>query len=176
MADQLDAQFGRRSPFHDRGAGTQAPLKSASKTSDQETENQAGATVTAAWWAAPRNRSPDAWRVKNDRPLATLCEVLGGRPKVSSGARGAVPADKAECRLWVQKGDDRRNAPQRARCAECSHSTRRRSTGRTFNTGTVGALIGNEYPTPRRRANSGRPPARSAVGEAQDSGSAVQEV
>ena len=26
-------------------------------------------------------------------------------------------ANKAECRLWVQKGDDRRNAPQRARCA-----------------------------------------------------------
>ena len=24
---------------------------------------------------------------------------------------------KAECRLWVQKGDDRRNASQRARCA-----------------------------------------------------------
>src|ERR1700724_3481876 len=123
MADQLDAQFGRRSPFHDRGAGTQAPLKSPSKTSDQETENQAGATVTAAWWAAPRNRSPDAWRVKNDRPLATLCEVLGGRPKVSSGARGAVPADKAECRLWVQKGDDRRNAPQRARCADSGRFT-----------------------------------------------------
>src|ERR1700724_98211 len=29
----------------------------------------------------------------------------------------AVPADKAECLLWVQKGDARRNAPQRARCA-----------------------------------------------------------
>jgi hypothetical protein len=26
--------------------------------------------------------------------------------------------DKAECRLWVQKGDHRRNAPQRARSAE----------------------------------------------------------
>ena len=46
--------------------------------------------MTAAWWAAPRNRSPDAWRVKNDRPLATLCEVLGGRPKVSSFAANAV--------------------------------------------------------------------------------------
>jgi hypothetical protein len=34
----------------------------------------------------------------------------------------AVPVDKAECRLWVQKGDDRRNAPQRARCADCRPS------------------------------------------------------
>ena len=43
--------------------------------------------------------------------------------EVCCGAR-AVPADKAECRLWVQKGDDRRNAPQRARCADsgyCRH-------------------------------------------------------
>jgi hypothetical protein len=30
---------------------------------------------------------------------------------------------KAECRLWVQKGDDRRNAPQRARCAVTSRSS-----------------------------------------------------
>jgi hypothetical protein len=29
----------------------------------------------------------------------------------------AVQADKAECRLSVQKGDVRWNAPQRARCA-----------------------------------------------------------
>jgi hypothetical protein len=43
--------------------------------------------------------------------------------KVLFGARRAVPADKAECRLWVQKGDDRRNAPQRARCADSSHTT-----------------------------------------------------
>src|ERR1700730_8440978 len=35
----------------------------------------------------------------------------------------AVPADKAECRLWVQKGDARRNAPQRARCAVSGHTT-----------------------------------------------------
>src|SRR5258707_10214961 len=28
---------------------------------------------------------------------------------------------QAECRPWVQKGDDRRNAPQRARCAVSGH-------------------------------------------------------
>ena len=40
------------------------------------------------------------------------------RGKVGNGASRAVPTDKAECRLWVQKGDDRRKAPQRARRAD----------------------------------------------------------
>jgi class 3 adenylate cyclase len=31
---------------------------------------------------------------------------------------------KVECRLWVQKGDDRRNAPQRAKCADSGRSPR----------------------------------------------------
>ena len=31
-----------------------------------------------------------------------------------------VFAVKAECQLWAQIGDDRRNAPQRARCADSS--------------------------------------------------------
>src|ERR1700722_8065593 len=46
-------------------------------------------------------------------------ESISGTPnRGGCGAGRAVPADKAECRLRVQKGDDRRNAPQRARCAE----------------------------------------------------------
>ena len=48
--------------------------------------------------------------------------------KVSKGAGRRVPAVKVECRLWVQKADDRRNAPQRARRAECGHL---RTLGRT---------------------------------------------
>jgi hypothetical protein len=48
-------------------------------------------------------------------PIATA--IANGR----YGAGRAVPADKDECRLRVQKGDDRRNAPQRARCAESGH-------------------------------------------------------
>src|SRR5215510_306800 len=34
----------------------------------------------------------------------------------------SVPAAKAECRLWVQKEDDRRNAPQWARRAASGRS------------------------------------------------------
>jgi hypothetical protein len=38
-------------------------------------------------------------------------------PRSFKGHEERFPPDQAECRLWVQKGDDRRNAPQRARCA-----------------------------------------------------------
>jgi len=47
-------------------------------------------------------------------PTQPFCSVSG---KVRKGAGAPVPAAKAECRLWVQKGDDRRNALQRAKCA-----------------------------------------------------------
>jgi hypothetical protein len=50
-------------------------------------------------------------------PRTTEPAAVNGR----NGAPRVVPADKAECRLWVQKGDDRRNAPQRARCADSGH-------------------------------------------------------
>src|SRR5258705_302235 len=44
-----------------------------------------------------------------------------GRSKVRKGAR-AVLAAKTECRLWVQKGDHRRNARQRQDSADTGRS------------------------------------------------------
>src|SRR6516165_8321199 len=46
----------------------------------------------------------------------------GGESPPGDSTSKAVPANKAECRLWVQKGDDCRNAPQRTRRAVSRHS------------------------------------------------------
>jgi hypothetical protein len=48
-------------------------------------------------------------------------QVLGATVEGRFGASGAVCAAKAECRLWVQKGDDRRTPPQQARGAGSRH-------------------------------------------------------
>jgi len=60
-------------------------------------------------------------------PLLMKCRpdhaLVEARNDGRSGVGRAVPADTAECRLWVQKGDDRRNAPQRARCSESGLSS-----------------------------------------------------
>src|SRR6516165_5657567 len=53
----------------------------------------------------------------------------GGESPPGDSTSKAVPANKAECRLWVQKGDDCRNAPQRTRRAESGHLHRDRRTG-----------------------------------------------
>ena len=37
----------------------------------------------------------------------------------NGGMKSGSRRDKAECRLWVQKGDDRRNARQRAKSMMC---------------------------------------------------------
>src|SRR6516162_555389 len=54
----------------------------------------------------------------------------GGESPPGDSTRRAVPADKAECRLCVEKGDDRRSAPRRARRADSEPSAPRRGTGR----------------------------------------------
>ena len=51
-----------------------------------------------------------------------LGDALGERRMGAKGHEERLPAAKAECRLWVQKGDDRRNAPQRAKRADSGHS------------------------------------------------------
>jgi len=48
--------------------------------------------------------------------------------RVHPPARSAPP--RAECRLWVQQGDDRRNAPQRTSRADCRPSRPHPGTGR----------------------------------------------
>jgi glutathione S-transferase len=47
-----------------------------------------------------------------------------------SHERNVFPQLGIECRLWVQKGDDRRNAPQRARCADSGRSRNHDRTAR----------------------------------------------
>ena len=58
------------------------------------------------------------WIMSSAQLERQLSRSLGLAASDGFGARRAVPADKSECRLWVQKGDDRRNAPQRARRAD----------------------------------------------------------
>jgi hypothetical protein len=43
-------------------------------------------------------------------------------PKTPPRAWTLTSRAQAECRLWVQKGDDRRNAPQRARGGDSGYS------------------------------------------------------
>jgi hypothetical protein len=52
------------------------------------------------------------------------------------GHEERFPADKAECRLLVQKEDDRRNQLQRARRAETSRSPVMGRTSQTVNVDT----------------------------------------
>jgi hypothetical protein len=47
---------------------------------------------------------------------------LGGWLRMTVWGMKRGSRRQAECRLWVQKGDDRRNAPQWARCAVNDHS------------------------------------------------------
>jgi len=58
-----------------------------------------------------------------------LGDALRERRMGAKGHEERLPAAKAECRLWVQKGDDRRNAPQRAKRADFRPSCPR-GTGR----------------------------------------------
>ena len=50
-----------------------------------------------------------------------LGDALPERRMGAKGHEERLPAAKAECRLWVQKGDDRRNAPQRVKRADSRH-------------------------------------------------------
>jgi len=70
------------------------------------------------------------WKRSYGRATKAPPDERGGNRHARPTAAAPLPhstmksgsADKAECRLWVQKGDDRRNAPQRARCADSGHS------------------------------------------------------
>ena len=73
---------------------------------------------------------PGEWLVEKH---ATKTRRSWRKLHIGVDADRAVPPDEAECPLWFRKGDDRRNAPQRARCADSGTShlapERRRSVG-----------------------------------------------
>jgi len=58
-----------------------------------------------------------------------LGDALRERRMGAKGHEERLPAAKAECRLWFQKGDDRRNAPQRAKRADSGRSAELRCRG-----------------------------------------------
>jgi hypothetical protein len=131
-----------------------------------------GTSVTRARLpsAGASRAGPGAKTASRSRTLVVSRGTNGSNPASSSrgaanggyGAGRAVPADKAECRLWVQKRDDRRNAPQRARCAVTGRSSdegnRRCLPIAPFAGATVMVLINNLW-WPRRSRYD--PPGRS---------------